>query len=582
MRYSFYFHGFFIMFFFLFTPDRSYQVVPDEDALLAVQKKKLQALRCYPDLNQDALLPDNPLSMIPLPGWGKHTWKITTASDSCQFYFNQGITMYYSFHIIEALASFKKARALDTGSAMSWWGEALAYGPNINDVEYAAAPDALFAIKRAIAFSKNATPKEKGLLKAMDERYTNDTSVSRAELNNRYLRSMRSLYQQYPGDVEIGTLYADAIMLVHPWDLYDDQSLPKSWTPELTSLLEKMIRLNPNHPGANHYYIHAVEASLHPERAKHSAAVLPGLTPKVSHTVHMPSHIYIRTGEFEKGMEVNVTANKSYSEYLGLMPQVVNNSFLYQLHNIHMQATCAMMFGDAELSAKTASACRNDILPEYLTWPAPFGDYIPYMYMTPAFNLIRYGRWDEILQMAEIPDSLAYAKIIYHFSRGIAYSRLQQVAEAKKELGLLQQLLNSLPSLKIKMGAFNSAYDGGNIAEKMLSGAIAEAEGQLTQAAAYFNQAAEAETKLVYNEPRDWILPAREYLGNVLLKDKKWAEAEQTFRKDLIVHPANGWSTIGLVKALEAQGKTGEVKKIKAKSKPADKKKDFNPAGSVF
>ncbi|WP_336514625.1 hypothetical protein [Pollutibacter soli] len=582
MRQTFFFHGFFILFFFLFIPDNRNQSFTDADPLFRIQKKKLQALKCYPDLTQDNLLPEDAMSMIPLPDWGKHQWKISTKSDSAQFYFNQGVTMYYSFHIIEALASFKKARTIDSTSAMCWWGEALSYGPNINDVEYAAAPDALFAAQKASVLSTAASAREKGLINAMMVRYTNDTSVSRADLNNRYLNSMKSLYKQFPNDAEVGTLYADAIMLVHPWDLYDDQSLPKPWTPELTGVLEKMIKLNPNHPGANHYYIHAVEASLNPEKANHSATVLPRITPKVSHTVHMPSHIYIRTGDFEKGMQVNIAANKSYSEYLGLMPEVVNNAFLYQLHNVHMQANCAMMFGDAQLSAETAAGCRSDIPVEYLSWDAPFGEYIQYMYMTPAFDLIRYGKWNDILQMAEIPDSLAYAKIIFHFSRGTAFARQQQTLSAKQELTKMQQILENTPKLKIKMGAFNSAYDAGKVAENMLSGFIAESENQYMKAAELLTMAVDSETKLVYNEPRDWILPARAYLGNVLLKDKKFADAERVFRKDLVIHPGNGWSTIGLSKALEGQGKSAAAKTVLTKAKLDVQNKNFNPAGPVF
>jgi hypothetical protein len=562
----------------------SYQNNPDNNytAFKVLKQKMSSAITCSPGGQQGELVPDDPLSMVALPGWGKHHWKIKTNSDSALYYFNQGISFYYAFHIIESLASFKKARTLDQNAYMAWWGEALAYGPNINDVEYAASPDALAAIEKAAALSANATDKERGLIAAMRLRYSSDSTASRASLNLQYKEAMEKLFRQFPNDAEIGALYADAIMLIHPWDLYDQQSKPKVWTPELVAVLEKVLSISPQHPGANHYYIHAVEASLQPERANAAADRLPGLMPKVSHVVHMPSHIYIRTGRYEKGAELNEKANEGYREYLRMLPAVEGNNFLYIFHNLHMQANCAMMNGSYQYAQESAGESRSAIPVEYLSLPSPLGDYVQYVYMTPAFNNIRYGKWKEILSEPILPDSIGYAKSLQHFSRGFAMARLKNIAGAKMELEKLKTIMNSSANYKIKLGAFNSAYDAFLIAEPFLAGIIAEEEGNLDVAERLLQSAVQQEDLLIYNEPRDWIIPVRQYLGAVQLKMKNYSGAEKSFRDDLVINPLNGWSLRGLANALHAAGKQKEASALAKKYDIRKGYKDFNHISPVY
>jgi hypothetical protein len=562
----------------------SYQNNPDNNytAFKVIKQKMSSAITCSPGGQQGELVPDDPLSMVALPGWGKHYWKIKTTSDSALYYFNQGISFYYAFHIIESLASFKKARSLDQNAYMAWWGEALAYGPNINDVEYAASPDALAAIEKAEALSANATDKERGLIAAMRLRYSSDSKADRAMLNLQYKEAMEKLFRQFPDDAEIGALYADAIMLIHPWDLYDQQSKPKAWTPELVAVLEKVLSISPQHPGANHYYIHAVEASLQPERANASADRLPGLMPKVSHVVHMPSHIYIRTGRYEKGAALNEKANAGYREYLKMFPAVEANNFLYIFHNLHMQANCAMMNGSYPYAQESAGECRSIIPYEYLSLPSPLGDYVQYVYMTPAFNNIRYGKWKEILSEPILPDSIGYAKSLQHFSRGFAMARLKNIAGAKEELEKLKTIMNNGAGYKLKLGAFNSAYDAFLIAEPFLAGIIAEEEGNLDVAARLLQSAVQQEDLLIYNEPRDWIIPVRQYLGAVLLKMKNYPGAEKSFRDDLVINPLNGWSLRGLANALHAAGKQKEASALAKKYDIRNGYKDFNHISPVY
>ena len=377
--------------------------------------------------------------MVPLPGWGNYSWKIKTSSDSAGYYFSQGINMYYSFHIIESLASFNKAAWFDPASPMPYWGMALAYGPNINDVTYTATPKAIEAIHRSDSLSAGCTLFEKGLIKAMKLRYSADTSKKRNELDGAYAKAMKELYENHPHNADAGALYADALMLLHPWDLYDQQQKPKPWTPELVTVLERTLKLNPQHPAANHYYIHAVEASLKPERALSSADKLGDLLPAVSHMVHMPSHIYIRTGMYEKGKQVNQKAIAGYNQYNALFPSVENGVFLYVYHNQHMLATCAIMNGDYEDAVSSSRMLREQIPADYLGSAPPEAEYLQYMYMTEIFSYIRYGKWDKILQQAPVADNLSYANILLEFGKGISYARLKKFDDARLSLQKMEQ-----------------------------------------------------------------------------------------------------------------------------------------------
>ena len=235
--------------------------VDKEAYLKLIEKKRLTSISCSPDWTSYHLTKTEIQQMIPLPGIGLHAWKISTKSDSAQFYFNQGINLYYGFHIIESLPSFKKAQLFDPGCAMLYWGEALAYGPNINDFQYAASPDALVAVNRAKELMNKATSKEKDLIESIAVHYSNDSTQPRKYLNELYADKMKSLYVKYSNDAEIGTLYADALMNLHPWDMWKHDNTPEPWTPQIVALLENILKYAPDHPGANHYYIHTMEAS---------------------------------------------------------------------------------------------------------------------------------------------------------------------------------------------------------------------------------------------------------------------------------------------------------------------------------
>ncbi|MCU0381452.1 MAG: hypothetical protein MUE58_09720 [Chitinophagaceae bacterium] len=549
-------------------------------AYLAIKKKS--AISCAPDRSDPTLLPEDPGEMIPLPGWGNYRWPGVSPVDSAQFYFDQGINMYYSFHIVEALSSFQKAAYLDPSSSMSYWGMALAYGPNINDVAYNYSPLALRAARKADSLSRNLRPFEKALVQAMLVRYTDNTSSPRTELDEAYAREMKTVYEQYPGNADAGALYADALMLLHPWNLYEQNQQPKPWTPELVSVLEKVMETAPDHPGANHYYIHAVEASTNPGRATRSADKLGSLLPSVAHMVHMPSHIYIRTGMYEKGNQVNKSAIEGYRLYKKLMPSVERGAFIYLFHNIHMQATCAMNNGTYREARDASAMLQLEIPMEFLAGAPPDAEYLQYMYLTGMFTDIRFGKWEKILQAPAQPDSLLYAGLLHEFGRSLAFSRKHQTTQARASIRNMEKLLGSSDRLKKRMGAFNTAYAGGEVAIALAEGVLAEEEKRYREAVQWMEKAVSLEDRMVYDEPKDWLLPPRQYLGSVLLKSGDFARAERVFLEDLAFNPNNGWSLKGLEMSLKAQKKEKALKDMETSYREIRQGKDFNPSGPVF
>jgi tetratricopeptide (TPR) repeat protein len=537
-------------------------------------------LRCTPDwgsLKEWLEETDIP----PIPGAGFWQWKITTNNDSAQFYFNQGINTYYSFHIIESMASFKKAAKFDPSAAMLQWAQALAYGPNINDLGYAASPDALAATSKAIELSANCTDKEKMLIAAMQVRYSADSTQAREKLNQLYVDKLKEAHIKYPNDADVAALYADALMLQHPWDLWKVDGTPKPWTPLIREALEKLLAKTPNHPGANHYYIHVMEPSPFAYYATAAADRLGKLTPGLSHTVHMPSHIYLRTGEFEKGIKVNEEAIASYKSTIPIFSAVTGADFLYIIHNAHMQTIQSMMAGQKAYSVQSGIETVNSIPKDYLGIPGALGNYVQYIYMTPVMVDIRFGRWKELLERTQPDNSQVYGNVLYHFGRGMAHAGLANIMEAKMELAQLQQLMKD-SVLRIPLSPFSAAIEGAAVAENLLAGTIAMKQKNFATAITFFQKAVTTEENMVYNEPRDWLLNPRQYLGNALLKAGKFSQAEKVFVADLHTNQYNGWGLYGLQLAQAAQKKSEESRKSAAGFRMAFAKADIKLTAPVF
>ena len=543
--------------------------------------KKKNIIRCSTDWEalkqwlEEAEIP-------PIPGAGIYKWKISTKNDSAQFYFNQGINMYYSFHIIEAMASFKKAAKFDERSAILHWAQALAYGPNINDYGYRASPEALAALSKAKEFSSTASSFERELIDAMSVRYTADSAdATRAQLNEAYTGMMKKVYEKFLNNADAMALYVDAMMLQHPWDLWLVDGTPKPWTPHIREVLEKLLVKSPMHPGANHYYIHVMEPSPYAAKALASAERLGKTNPGLAHVVHMPSHIYLRTGLYQKGVDVNINAVDRYKSSIPLYAAVAGNDFIYIIHNLHMKTNNAMLLGNYKIAQAAALETRESIPREYLSLPAPIGNLAQYIYMTPVFNQIRFGRWDEILQEPQPDKSHIYRNVIYHFARSAAFSRKDDRNAASKELDAMREFMKD-SSLSIPMSPFSAASVGANVAHYLLLGVIHEDKRLYDGAIKYYKMADSVETSMVYNEPRDWLLSPKHFLGNAYLLKGDFASAEKVFKKDLLNNNENGWALYGLYKALLFQRNNKEAVKVLARYKTAFSNADVKLSSSII
>lgn len=540
-------------------------------------KKKI--IKCGPDWEQlELYFEEAPIP--PIAGSGNHKWTITTESDSAQFYFNQGINMYYSFHIIESMASFRKAVGFDPNSAMLYWAQALAYGPNINDLGYTASPEALVATKKAIELSGACSPKEQLLIKAMQVRYTEDSSQTREGLNQLYADKMKEAYTRYPLDPDVAALYADALMLQHPWDLWNVNGSPKPWTPPIRLVLEKLLARTPDHPGANHYYIHVMEPSPFAAKALPSADRLGRLTPGLSHTVHMPSHIYLRTGQYNKGVAVNENAVNSYRKIIPLYAPVAGNDFLYVIHNLHMQVNNAWMAGRMDYSVRSARETVNSIPADYLGAPGGLASYMQAIYMLPILTDVRFGRWNEVLQYPAPDASQVYGNVLYHFGRGMALTHQSKMAEANDELSRLRELMKD-SVLQLPFTPFSPAIEGAKVAELVLTGNIFLAGNKYEEAIAVFEKASATEENMVYTEPRDWLLNPKHYLGKAFLLAGKINDAEKAFRRDLSYNNENVWALRGLYQALVAR-RNKEAASVLVRLKKASSKADIPITSPAF
>jgi tetratricopeptide (TPR) repeat protein len=460
---------------------------------------KKAAIGCSPDWESlEKMMEEIEIPLV--PGAGRYQWKITTKNDSAQIYFNQGINMYYAFHIIEAMASFKKAAKFDPDCAMLYWAQALSYGPNINDIGYAASPEALMSSGRAMELASKASEKEKMLIKAQAQRYSPDSTRTRESLNQDYVDAMRKAFDAFPGDVDVAALYADALMLQHPWDLWEMSGEPKPWTPEIREILEGLLAQTPNHPGANHYYIHVMEPSPFYKLALPSADRLGSLTPGLSHTVHMPSHIYLRAGQYDKGTVVNEKALDGYNEMIPLYAPVTGNVFLYEIHNRHMQTNNALLAGRYDYAKRSALKTRESVPAEYLDMEGPLASYIQYIYSTPLMVEVKFGKWDELLKAPPPGDAHVHSRVLYHFARGMAATGKKDLKKAREELAAMEKLMED-PRLAVPLAPFSSALESAKVGRQILIGSIALRRVDYDKAIEAFKEAVASRRKWFTTSP---------------------------------------------------------------------------------
>jgi tetratricopeptide (TPR) repeat protein len=513
-----------------------------------------------------------------IDGLGKHTRRVTTSSGDAQRYFDQGLNLLFAFNHDEACRSFRQAAELDPSCAMAWWGVAVAQGPHINRIVVEAQPArvAVEAIEKARATASSASAVERGLIEALALRCVLDPPEDRSGLDRAYAEAMEALWREHPEDADVGALCAEARMNLRPWDLYTQDGQPQPGTEAIVALLEAVLTLNADHPLANHLYIHAVEASRHPERAEAAADRLRNLQPGLSHNVHMPSHIDVRLGHWLKAEQANRNALIADRRFLAIRP---DPGFfgIYIAHNYHMLGYAAMMRGVSKVAIEAFDTMMTRMPEEWARAHAALVDgYI----VMPLEVRMRFGRWDEILAAPE-PDAIfPLARTLRHYARAVAFAAQGRADEARREQDHFHRSRGSVP--ETSTFGNNKAGDLLAIAEHLMTGEILYREGHATEAFAELREAARRQDLLRYSEPPDWILPVRHALGAALMQSRRFEEAEQVYRDDLDRLPENGWSLFGLARSLELQGKTEEAGRVRARWEEVWKDADVRLRSSCF
>ncbi|RED19015.1 Tetratricopeptide repeat-containing protein [Flavobacterium cutihirudinis] len=490
-------------------------------------------------------------------------FKISTNNQEVQRYFNQGMMLAYGFNHAEAARSFYEASRLDANCAMAHWGFAYVLGPNYNaGMEEDNFQRAYDAIQKAKKLSANCSPKEIALIEALATRYAQKPPSDRKPLDIAYAAAMKKVYTKFPSDPDIGALYAESLMNLHPWDLYEKKTgAAKEWTPEIVKVLEGLMAKNPKHPGAHHFYIHAQEASATPEKALSSAKLLETLVPGSGHLLHMPSHIYIRTGDYHQGSLSNIEAVKVDSLYTTVCHAQGAYPLAYYPHNYHFLAATAALEGNSKLAWSTAKKLQEHTSAEIMRQPG-WGT-LQHYYTIPYYIAVKFSMWDTILALPKPEKDLVYPQLIWHYARGMAYLGKHNLKEAEKELSSLNQLSKNNALKDITVWNINTTSDLAQIASKVLAAGIATQQNDLNKAISLFKEAVTIEDSLNYNEPPDWFFSVRHYLGVVLLKAGKYSDAEKIYREDLKVWPKNGYALIGLYNSLLKQKKETEALKTK-------------------
>ncbi|MBF6642130.1 hypothetical protein IVB69_11610 [Flavobacterium sp. J49] len=491
-------------------------------------------------------------------------YSITTKHQKAQQYFNQGLALAYGFNHAEAARSFYYATKLDSECAMAYWGYAYVLGPNYNG---GMEPDnyqrAYKAIQQAVKLSERASDKEKALIRAMSQRYVANPVEDRTSLDVAYAEAMKQVAKKYPEDLDIKALYVESIMNLHPWDLYDKKGNPKPWTPEIETLLEQILKKNPKHVGANHFYIHAVESSNTPERGNAAAQRFDeGLVPGSGHLIHMPSHIYIRTGEYHKGTLANLNAVKKDSVYVTMCHAQGAYPLAYYPHNYHFLAGTATLEGNYKWAMYGAQETAKHVHPKTMTEPG--WSTLQHYYVIPYYVAVKFGKWDEILKMKLVSDTLKYPSAVSHYAKGMAFLGKKDLRKAKSELKKLESLAHDTAMKQMTIWEINSMYDILQIAVRVLKGEILASELQYQESIATLKEAVSIEDKLNYNEPPDWFFSVRHHLGAVQIEAGKYDEAIATFETDLKQFRNNGWAHHGLKLAYQKLNNKSKVKAIEA------------------
>ncbi|HKE45276.1 MAG TPA: hypothetical protein VKB41_12150 [Steroidobacteraceae bacterium] len=534
-----------------------------------------------------AAMPSLPLSMgdwargaALYEGLGTFHRKITTSSPEAQQYFDQGMRFLWAFNHDESTRSFARATELDPACASCYWGVALTVGPNYNlpIMVEPRANVAFSAVQLAEQNASHATPVEQALIKALALRYPNSRPLdpsNSAPVLGAYADAMKGVAQQFPDDLDVRTLYAEALMNITPWKLWSPDGKPSAGTAEIQKALEFVLAHDPQHPGANHYYVHTLEASPHPDRAVAAAERLRGMMPSAGHLEHMPAHILQRVGRYEEAAEANRLGAAADEKYFK-QTHPPDYYVMYTGHNYQFLAFSTAMEGR---KAETLEAVRNSrrTISDEMLLAMPGFDWLLAEEYAAA---VRFGLWDEMLAKPAPNPKLQALTGGYLYGKGVAHAAKGQLAEAKATLADLEKLNASIPADAV--AGFNTTQDVLGVAIAIVHARIAMAEQRSDEAIKQLQDAVAREDKLSYDEPRDWFFPVRHILGAQLLAANRPGEAEAVYREDLLRNPANGWALYGLSAALKAQNKTAESAKAAAEQREAWKHADIELTASAF
>ena len=491
----------------------------------------------------------SPSDAVPLyTNLGSHHRAISTRVPATQRYFDQGLRLVYGFNHAEAIRAFQRAAELDPTCAMCYWGIALAYGPHVNaPMDSASGVAAYAAVQRARSLMSHATPQERAYIEAVAQRYAADPPADRTELDTLYSRAMATVASTYPDDLDAATLYAESLMDLRPWNYWRPDGTPYPGTDEIVRQLRKVIAKNPNHPGACHYYIHAVEA-VDPKAAVPCAERLAKLMPGEGHMVHMPAHIYIRVGRWNDAVKANQHAIHTDEVFIeGQQPKGVY-PLAYYPHNIHFLAFASTMAGRSAMAIEASRTLTSKVNLDAARQVGMLQEMLPYH----ALTLTTFGRWDDVLAEPLPPSDIRFPYAMAHYARGVAYAAKGQWADA-------QTALETVTAINAATPADADSKTALSIAERALLGEIATRRGDVNAGINHFREAVVIEDAGLYFEPPKWYYPIRHSLGAALLKAGQYSEAEKIYSEDLRRFPENGWALFGLAQALRAQGKSKEA-----------------------
>jgi tetratricopeptide (TPR) repeat protein len=532
------------------------------------------------DAPEEAMKPAASGALAPrLQNVGKHVFPATTHSEQASLFMNQGLNLTYGFNHAEAARAFSEAARLDPHTPMSYWGQALVLGPNINSPMAAETEAQAYELmQKAVAMKGHASQREQDYIDALAVRYTGKAEDRKAA-DQAYAGAMRLVHEKYPEDQDAATLYAEALMDLQPWDYWLRDGRAHGGTNEVIKALDGVIAKNPNHPGALHLYIHLWEGSRMPEKAEVAADRLLPLAPAAGHLVHMPGHIYQRVGRYSDVIKANQLAIVADEDYISQCRAQGIYPLGYYPHNIHFLWFGATMAGQSELAISAARKTVNSI-------PADVVKQMPILQsflLVEDYALVRFGKWDEILALPALRHDSMFTRGVRHYARGMAFTRKGNHSNARKELKSLRTIASD-PQLIAAPGSMSANMPDAvlRIAAESLAGEIEAEQRNFDKAITHLETAVRLQDALAYTEPDDWHYPARHSLAAVLMQAGRHGEAETVYWDDLSRHPKNGWALYGLAEAMRAQGKTEAAKAIDADFREAWKQADVKLTSSRF